>query len=296
MYQCEFCTLQTKRKHNLKIHMLRKHKNQCISKNEMCSNRIPVIENKTIQEANQIDHVHHHEPLPSVQHGSGVVSEQDNQAYNKVVEIANGWKNVCEKLQEEKLAKDNAIKIRDAHLFNQNNKIQEEFNKNKNLHLENQNLRMNNTNIHGDYYNALEKIEHLELMNEDISKDRDEKIGAMGKDMGKVIHRYKRLKRKYRRRNIDPSPNFLQIGNGIKHREFMQYLKNKYRGRNGLKKETLAKADKDRLVAPTTVSVRNNGQVHWRGEEGYQSGSGIFRCGGILHRNRGIGGMLRSIY
>ena len=85
----------------------------------------------------------------------------------------------------------------------------------------------------------------------------------------------------------------------------MQYLENKHKGGNGLKNETfrhvglksfVTKADKDRLVAPTTVSVRNNGQVHWRGEEGYQSGSGIFRCGGILHRNRGIGGMLRSIY
>ena len=43
----------------------------------MCSNRIPVIVNKTIQEANQIEHVHHHEPLPSVQHGSGVVREQN---------------------------------------------------------------------------------------------------------------------------------------------------------------------------------------------------------------------------
>ena len=117
---------------------------------EMCSNRIPIIENKTKQEANQVEHVHHHEPLPSVQHGSGVVREQDNQAYNKVVEIANSWKNVCEKLQEEKLVKDNAIRIRDALLFNQNNKIQEEFNKNKNLHLENQTIRMNNTNIYVD--------------------------------------------------------------------------------------------------------------------------------------------------
>ena len=75
------------------------------------NNRIPVIENKIIQEADQIDHVDHHDSLPSVQYGSGVVREQDNPAYNKVVEIANSWKNVCEKLKEEKLVKDNAIKI-----------------------------------------------------------------------------------------------------------------------------------------------------------------------------------------
>ena len=85
--------------------MLRKHKNQYIRENEMCSDRIPVIENKIIQ----IEHVDHHEPLPSVQYGTGVVREQYNQAYNKVVEIANSWKNVCEKLQDEKFAKDNAM-------------------------------------------------------------------------------------------------------------------------------------------------------------------------------------------
>ena len=49
----------------------------------------------------------------SPQYGSGVVREQDNQAYNKVVEIANSWKNVCEKLQEEKLKKDNDIPIQE---------------------------------------------------------------------------------------------------------------------------------------------------------------------------------------
>ena len=194
IHYCDVCGYKTNRKYDRDKHVTRMHG----------SNRIPVIENKIIPEAIQIDHIHHHEPLPSAQHGTGVVREQDNQAYNKVVEIANSWKNVCEKLQEEKLAKDNAIQIRDSHLFDQNNKIQEEFNKNKNLHLENQNLRMSNANIHGDYYNALEKIEHLELMNEDICKDRDEKIGAMGKDMGKVIHRYKRLKRKSRRRKKYP--------------------------------------------------------------------------------------------
>ena len=48
MYQCEFCTLHTKRKHNLKIHMLRKHKNQYIRENEMCSDRIPVIVDQTL--------------------------------------------------------------------------------------------------------------------------------------------------------------------------------------------------------------------------------------------------------
>ena len=105
------------------------------------------------------------------------------------------------------------------------------------------------------------------MNNINIAQECDEKIAAIGGDMGKVIHRYKRLKRKSRRRKKYPRSKYLQIGNGLKHREFMQYLKNKYRGGNGLKKETfrhvglksfVSKADKDRLLAPTTVSVRNN--------------------------------------
>ena len=44
-------------------------------------------------------------------------------------------------------------------------------------------------------------IQDLELKNENNCKDRDEKIVAMGKDMGTVIHGYNRLKRKYQTEN-----------------------------------------------------------------------------------------------
>ena len=95
IHYCDVCGYKTNRKYDRDKHVTRMHG----------SNRIPVIENKIIPEAIQIDHVPHHEPLPSAQHGTGVVREQDNQAYNKVVEIANSWKNVCDKLQEEKACK-----------------------------------------------------------------------------------------------------------------------------------------------------------------------------------------------
>ena len=83
----------------------------------------------------------------------------------------------------------------------------------------------------------------------------------------------------------------------------MHYLKNKYKAGRGLEKKTFRhtdfksfvnKAPKSRFLAPTTVSVCNNGEMYCRGEEGYQSGKGIFTSGEILLRNRGIGGMLRS--
>ena len=82
----------------------------------------------------------------------------------------------------------------------------------------------------------------------------------------------------------------------------MQYLKNKYQTGNGLIKKSFRHKDlksfvnktpKSRFLAPTTVSVCNNGDMHWRGEED-QRGSGIFRSGEILQRYLGIGGMLRS--
>ena len=93
LHNCTQCDYKSKVKCNVQRHMRTQHK-------LYSNNRIPVIVNKIIQEADQIDHVDHHEPLPSVQYGSGVVREQDNQAYNKVVEIANSWKNVCEKTRK----------------------------------------------------------------------------------------------------------------------------------------------------------------------------------------------------
>ena len=157
---------------------------------------------------------------------------------------------------------------------------------------------MNNTNIHGDYHNALEKIDHLELMNVNIAQEHDERIAAMGCDMGNVIHRYKRLKRKYRRRKKYPRSKLLQSGDGLNRRKLIQYLKNKYQAGNGIRHKGLKyfvnKARKARYLTPTTVSVCNNGEVQWKGEEGYQRGCGIFRSGEILQRNLGIGGMLRS--
>merc|ERR1711936_791300 len=69
----------------------------------------------------------------NIQHGTGVVREQGNQAYNEVVDIAHRWKNACEKLQEKQLVKNN--------------------------------------NLHGDYHNALEKIQDLKILNEEICKE-----------------------------------------------------------------------------------------------------------------------------
>ena len=103
MYQCELCTLQTKRKHNLKIHMLRKHKNQYIGENEMCSDRIPVIVDQTLN-----TQVGYGALAPSVQNESNNNNNTvTNEDYEKVADIANAWKRECEKVQQDWKMKDN---------------------------------------------------------------------------------------------------------------------------------------------------------------------------------------------
>ena len=84
--------------------------------------------------------------------------------------IFRGEKN-CEKLDEDKYVKDQAVKIRDVQLQNQNIKFQDEF--------------VKNNNVHGDYHNALEQIKHLELINKEICKD-----------VAKIIRENKHFKRK----------------------------------------------------------------------------------------------------
>ena len=77
----------------------------------------------------------------------------------------------------------------------------------------------------------------------------------------------------------------------------MHYLKNKYKAGRGLKKKTFRhkglkyfvnKASKSRFLATSTISISNNGEIYYRGEEGYQSGSGIFTGGEVFQRNRGF--------
>ena len=105
MYQCEICTLQTKRKHNLKIHMLRKHKNQYIRENEMCSDRIPVIVDQTLN-----TQVGYGALAPSVQNESNNNNNTvTNEDYEKVADIEKAWKRECDKVQQDWKVIDNEL-------------------------------------------------------------------------------------------------------------------------------------------------------------------------------------------
>ena len=75
IHYCEHCDFKSNHRWVVRRHADAKHSDA--QHKFYSNNKKTVIENKTIQEANQIEH--HHEPLPSVQHGTGVVREQDNQ-------------------------------------------------------------------------------------------------------------------------------------------------------------------------------------------------------------------------
>ena len=284
IHYCNVCDYKTDRKYDRDKHVTRMHGSNVQENVSQASSNIQNYRNSHYgTEQNTHVPTENFGRALNIQHGTGVVREQGNQAFNEVVDIAHRWKNACEKLQEKQLVKDNAINIRDVHLQNQNIKLQEEF--------------VKNNNLHGEYHNALQKIQDLELLNEEICNELDDKIAAMGKDMRKVISENKHLKRKnlkrknralnnYSRKRINRALNnyarwkMIQNGNGVKKNFFKT------------KAPTTLQIGRAGSLAPSTISVSNNGTVQYRGEKGIQQGSGIFRGGEVLQRNRGIGGMM----
>ena len=264
IHYCTQCDYKSTRRWDRDRHMRSQHK-------LYNNNNIAVNETKIIQEAIKINDASYNEPIHNIQYGSGsTVIPIDK--YNQAVESSHLWKNNCEKLEEDNYVKDNAVKIRDAHLQNQNIKLQDEFIKNNNLHV--------------DYHSALEKIEQLELINKEICNESDDKIAAMGKDIAKVISENKQLKRKKFKRRNRALNNYnrwknMQYGNGVKK----NFLK--------IKSPTILKKDSDIPLAPSTISVFNNGKVQYRGEKTIQDGIGYFSGEQFLLRNPGIGGRLR---
>ena len=244
IHYCNACDYKTDRKYDRDKHVTRMHGFN-VQQNES---------QKIIQEPIQINDASYNEPLHNIQYGSGS-TVIPIEKYNQAVESSHLWKNNCEKLEEDNYVKDNAVKIRDVHLQNQNIKLQDEI--------------IKNNNLHADYHNALEKIENLELINKEICNQSDDKIAAMGKDMGKVIRENKHLKRIFFKRRNRALDNYnrwknMQYGDGVKKK----FLK--------IKSPTILQKDRDVTLAPSTISVFNNGKVQYRGEKTIQDGIGFF--------------------
>merc|ERR1712215_471115 len=97
-----------------------------------------------------------------MQHGLGTGGTQDKQTvsiegYTNIINETYKWQDAYEDQKQVNIMKDNAIKIRDIHILKLNNKLLSETNKNK---------------------------------------DNNEKVSAMGKDMGRIINKYEILKKR----------------------------------------------------------------------------------------------------
>ena len=112
IHYCNACDYKTDRKYDRDKHVTRMHGFN-VQQN---------VSQKIIQEPIKINDASYHEPLHNI----------SIEKYNEAVDIAHSWKNNCEKLEEDNYMKDNAVKIRDVHLQNQNIKLQDEFIKNNN--------------------------------------------------------------------------------------------------------------------------------------------------------------------
>ena len=76
----------------------------------------------------------------------------------------------------------------------------------------------------------------------------------------------------------------MQSGDGVKKTFFKT------------KAPSILQIDKAVSLAPSTISVYNNGKVQYRGEKMIQDGNGFFSNTQFLQRNPGMGGMLKRKY
>ena len=82
--------------------------------------------------------------------------------------------------------KDNGIRARNEFLTANNHKLQVEHMRNKMLDVENERLQ--------------EENKKLELEKESLVEEGNNKVSAMGQDMGNLIHKNKILRRKYKKK------------------------------------------------------------------------------------------------
>ena len=204
----------------------------------------------------------------NTQYGNGQ-NTHHNGDYNKVVGIAHGWKQQCE-------VKDNAIRVRDAFLTENNSKLQDELTKNKILIEQNRNI--------------MEINNQLVLEKENLVNDGNDKIGAMGEDMANLIHKNKILERKYKRENISSSYEGAGYGNKFKTYKPPTSI---FVGNDGQKAPTILKTGQSGTIAPTTVYILNDRKTAYVRGENELVGCG-FDFSKTSQRSKGIGGMLRG--
>ena len=102
IHYCNVCDYKTNRKYDKEKHVTRMHDSN--------------VQQNVNQASYNIQNQH------NSQYGTGQNTHYSGD-YNKVVGIANGWKQQCE-------VKDNAIRVRDAFLTGNNSKLEDKITKN----------------------------------------------------------------------------------------------------------------------------------------------------------------------
>ena len=263
IHYCNVCDYKTDRKYDRDKHVTRMHGSN-VQQNASQAHEIGFnIAQESIQHTypNEDYNVNNIQNQDNSQYGSGstVIPIED---YNNVVGIAHGWKKECD-------IKDNAIHARNEFLTGNNQKLQVEYMRNKISDVENERLQEENERLQ-------EENNQLGLEKEALIEDGNNKISAMGQDMGKIIHKNKILRRKYKKKKPSNSNMDATSGCGYKTNKF--------------KAPTTLKIGSSGRIAPTSFYVLNDGTEYYRGENELVD-VGIRD---ICQRSKGIGGMLRA--
>ena len=169
MFKCNQCAFQGDYKQNLKRHERNMHGNNTAPTTMYVGDNNPPTKIGSNVQQNVIHPPSNIQNQHNSQYGTGENTHIPIEDYKNVVGIAHEWKKECD-------IKDNGIHARNEFLSANNRKLQDEYVKNKILIEQNQNI--------------MEKNNQLELEKESLFEDGNNKVSAMGQDMGNLIQKY----------------------------------------------------------------------------------------------------------
>ena len=260
MFKCNQCAFQGDYKQNLKRHERNMHGNNTAPTTMYVDDNNPPTKIGSNVQQNVIHPPSNIQNQHNSQYGTGENTHIPIEDYREVVGIAHEWKKECD-------IKDNAIHARNEFLTGNNHKLQVEYMRNKMLDVENERLQEEN------------KI--LELEKESLVEEGNNRVSAMGQDMGKLINKYENLKIEKKKEVQTPSNSNLGARSGCGYAKL---------DKTNNKAPTTFKIGSSSRIAPTSFYELNDGSRYYRGE------NELIDVGirDICQRSKGIGGMLRS--
>ena len=124
---------------------------------------------------------------------------------------------------------------------------------------------------------------------ESLIEDGNNKVSAMGQDMGNLIHKYKNLKIKKKKKIAMCTKDVVQTPSNSNLGATTGCGYEKWGKTNKFRAPTTLKIGSSGRIAPTSFYILNDGTEYYRGE------NELIDVGirDISQRSKGIGGMLR---